>query len=150
MGSGSSQPMGTDQSSQGSSATGSSAGEDSGAAGHASDKHVSGKVTKVSKDEVTITPKKGSPMTLQMNDQTSVKIDGKDAKPSQLKAGQWAKASFQEEGSQEVAVTIEAGHMKQGHHAKSGSSGHMGGSTGSGSDTGSSGSSGSGSSGTSQ
>ena len=140
---GSSESMGTDQSATGGSASGSS---DMGAAtAHEMDKHVSGKLTKVSSDEITIAPKKGAPVTLQISDQTTVTMNGKSSDHSQLKQGQSVKASYQEAGTQEVAVSIAVSSSKQqGHHAKSTSGNHMQGGTG-----GSSGSTGSGSSGSS-
>jgi hypothetical protein len=114
---GSSETMGTDKSSEGGSAMGSSD-----MSGHAADHAVSGKLTKVSKKAVTITPKGGgSPMTLKIADQTVVTMNGKPAKASQLKAGQQVRASFQEEAAEEVAVKIDVSSKS---HAKSGTSGH--------------------------
>ena len=108
-------------------------------AGH--DQWVKGKVSKVSKGEVTITPKTGETRTLKIADQTVVTINGKDAKPSQLKQGQQVRASYSSEGGEDVATKIMVGKMRQGQHPASGS--HMkgqGGSSGSpGADTGSSG-----------
>lgn len=137
---GSSESMGSSEAAQGG---GAAAGSSAAAAGsHEMDKHVWGKVTQASKDQITISPKKGAPVTLQISGDTQVKMNGKSANASQIKPGQFVRASYQEEGSQEVAVTIDVGHARQGHHAKSRS---QGGSTGSSGSSGSS-SSGSGSS----
>jgi hypothetical protein len=138
---GSSETMGSDKTDQAGSAGASAGGASSasgGMASHSDDKTVTGKLTKVSKSEVTITPKKGEPMTLKISDQTTVMVNGKDAKPSQLKQGQNVRASYQEQGTEEIAVKIESGsHMRQGHHGKagSGSSSHMGSDTGGSSDS---------------
>ena len=142
---GSSESMGTDQSATGGSASGSDMG--AGSAAHEMDKHISGKLTKVSGEEITIAPKKGAPVTLQVSDQTTVTMNGKSSDHSQLKQGQSVKASYQEAGTQEVAVSIAVSSTKkQGHHAKSTTGNHMQGGTGGSSGSGSSGSS----SGTSQ
>jgi hypothetical protein len=135
---GSSETMGTDKSSQGEAAEGMSQ--------HGGDKKVAGKLSKVSKSEVTVTAKDGTATKLKIADQTIVMMNGKEAKPAQLKQGQPVHASYQEQGDDHVAVKIEVGkHKAQGHHGTPGSSGHTqgSGSSGSGSDMG--GSSGSGS-----
>jgi hypothetical protein len=128
---GSSETMGTDKSATGGSASGmAGAGET-----------VAGKLTKVSKSEVTITPKGGSPMTLKIGDQTVVTMNGKSAKPSQLKQGQSVHASYAEEGGAEVATKID---ISSGKHKKGSSHPQGTGSGGSDMGGGSSGSSGSG------
>jgi hypothetical protein len=123
---GSSESMGTDKSAQGGSAA-MGAGET-----------VAGKLTKVSKSEVQITPKGGSPMTLKIGDQTVVTMNGKSAKPSQLKKGQSVHASYTEEGGAEIATKIDVSsgkhHKGSSHPTGTGSSegSDMGGSSGSG------------------
>jgi hypothetical protein len=125
---GSSETMGSDQGT----ASGSS-GTMSGTAQHSDDMMVAGKLTKVSKKEVTVTAKDGTATKLKIGDQTVVMMNGKEAKPSALKQGQPVHASYQEQGDDHVAVKIEVGkHKAQGHHGTSGSSGHMQGSGSSG------------------
>jgi hypothetical protein len=102
---GSSESMGSDKSAEGGSA--------SAAAG--AGETVAGKLTKVSKSEVTIAPKDGSPMTLKIGDQTVVTMNGKSAKPSQLKKGQSVHASYAEEGGAEIATKID---ISSGKHHK--------------------------------
>ena len=124
----------------GSSTSGSSAMGSSGEA-HG-DEWVHGKVSKVSKDQITITPKSGETRTLNISDQTEVTINGKTAKASQLKKGQAVRASYSNENGQDVATKIMVGRARQARgHMKGtgGSSGTTGGGS-SGSDTGSSGS----------
>jgi hypothetical protein len=142
---GSSEATGTDKPAEGAAPAG------EGMSQHEGDKKVSGKLSKVSKSEVTVTRKDGTATKLKIADQTIVMMNGKEAKPTQLKQGQAVHASYQEQGDDHVAVKIEVGKQKaQGHHGTPGSSGHTqgsgssgSGSSGSGSDMG--GSSGSGS-----
>jgi hypothetical protein len=150
---GSSETMGSGSPSGGTGSTagdtGASAGASGAAAAGAQDQgaqSLKGKVSKVSSKEVSITPKGGTAKTLKLSDLTVVTINGKEAKPSQLKQGQAVHASYTSQDGQDVATKIEV----SSHHKKSASHGTSG-STGSGSSSGTSGSSGSGSSsGTSQ
>lgn len=82
--------------------------------GHADDQTVRGKLSKVSKEEVSITPKGGEAKTLKISPQTIVTINGKDAKPTQLKQGQQVRASYQSQDGDDVAVKIEVGKARQG------------------------------------
>jgi hypothetical protein len=110
---------------------------------HSDDQLVRGKVSKVSKDEISITPRGGEAKTLKIKPETTVTINGKDAKPTQLKQGQMVRASFSSQGGDDVAVKIEVGKMRQGqsghmkrHGGASGSAGSSGGMGGSGGATG--------------
>jgi hypothetical protein len=115
---------------------------------HSDDQTVRGKVSKVSKQEISITPKGGEAKTLKLSPETVVTINGKDAKPTQLKQGQQVRASYSSQDGDEVAVKIEVGKARQGksgghmkghgaggHSGSSGMGGGSGGSTG-GSDSG--------------
>lgn len=137
----------TGSSDTGSSASGSSAMGAAGGPGEAAhgDEWVHGKVSKVSKDEVTITPKKGETRTLKIGDQTVVTINGKTAKASQLKKGQQVRAAYSNENGEDVATKIMVGRARQARgHMKDMMKDMKGGSAGSsGSESGSSGGSGS-------
>ncbi len=135
----------TDQGSQGSSDQGSAMGSTE--MGHSDAEMVKGKLSKVSSQEISITPKGGQAKILKIAKETVVTLNGKDAKPSQLKPGQWVRVRYEDQGGDEVAVMIEASRARQGKHG-SGHGGHMqghpGGTSGSsgssgGSDAGSSG-----------
>jgi hypothetical protein len=93
---------------------------------HEGDQHVMGKVSKVSDEEISIKPKSGQAKTLKINQDTTVSINGKDAKPSQLKQGQQVRASFENVSGDDVAVKIEVGkamrHGRMKHGGTSGSS----------------------------
>lgn len=118
----------SDQAQQGASAGAGNVGA------HEGDQHVMGKVSKVSKDEISIKPKSGQAKTLKIKPETTVSINGKDAKPSQLKPGQWVRASYENVSGDDVAVKIESGKMRHGqsghmmkrHGGSSGSSGAAG------------------------
>jgi hypothetical protein len=104
--------------------------------GHADDQVVTGKISQVSPQSLTIRSDDGADMTLQVVPQTTVQIDGQDASSTDLQEGQPVRASYSDAEGRDVAVEIHAG---QG--ASGGSSGALpdSGSTGSGStDTGSS------------
>jgi len=126
----------------GSGDTGSSAGAAQGGMAQGSEEHpagesVQGKVSKISSKAVSITPKGGTAKTLKIGDETTVTIDGKAAKPSQLKQGQMVHASYANHDGEDVAMKIEAKSAKKKNHAN-----HTGGAAGStGSGSGSSGSS---------
>jgi hypothetical protein len=125
-------PMGE---SQAGGSTGSSSGGSPEAQPHG--KSVSGKITAVSPEEVTIAPKSGHPVTLQISTDTKVMANGKSADVSKLKQGQWVKASYAQHDGSTVATKIDLG--KSHHHAKapsSGSSGQPSGGTGTGSPSG--------------
>lgn len=89
---------------------------------HSDDQLLRGKVSKVSKEEISITPKGGEAKTLKIRPETTVTINGKDAKPTQLKQGQMVRASYSNQDGEDVAVKIEVGKARQG---KSGAMGKM-------------------------
>jgi hypothetical protein len=104
--------------------TGSSgeAGGAGGMKGHADDRTVTGKLSKVSQDSVTIESGQGEKHELKLVGQTRIRMDGKDASRAQLREGQEVRASFSEHGGQQVAVRIDAGAAE-----KSGAAGAPGG-----------------------
>jgi hypothetical protein len=77
--------------------------------GHGSDRMVTGKLSKVSADSITIESGQGQKHELKLVGQTMIRMDGKDASRTQLKEGQEVRASFSEQGGQPVAVRIDAG-----------------------------------------
>jgi hypothetical protein len=142
---GSSETMGSEKE-QGGSAQGSAGSSDQAQQGagnmgaHAGDLAVSGKITKISKDEISIKPKSGKAKTLKLSDSTSVMVNGKDAKWSQLKKGQSVRASYENAGGEDTAIRVETGAKRHGRkHGASGGSGSSSpeSSGGSSSDTGS-------------
>ena len=162
---GSSETMGSSQqgqgaspdSGQGSSGTGASGSSDttgsSAAAGgrelggHSDDQTVTGKVAKLGKRSISIEASGGEAKTLKIVPQTVVTMNGKTAKTSQIKPGQQVRASFNQQGGQDVAVTIDVSGAGAGagqHKMKGGHHGDTSGSSGSGSSGAGSGSSGSG------
>jgi hypothetical protein len=115
----------SDQAQQGASAGAGNTGA------HEGDQHVMGKVSKVSKDEISIKSRSGAAKTLKINPDTAVSINGKDAKPTQLKQGQMVRASYENVGGDDVAVKIEVGKgMRHGRMKHHGGSMPMGGSGG--------------------
>lgn len=79
-------------------------------AGHSDDQMVSGKVAKVSKGELRITPQGGGEAkTLKIVKETVVTVNGKDAKPGQIKQGQQVRASYNQVEGEDTAVKIEVG-----------------------------------------
>jgi hypothetical protein len=96
--------------------TGSSgeAGGAGGMKGHADDRTVTGKLSKVSQDSVTIESGQGEKHELKLVGQTMIRMNGKDASRTQLQEGQEVRASFSEHGGQQVAVRIEAGAAEKG------------------------------------
>jgi hypothetical protein len=134
MGSGGPSETGTDKSAEPGS-MGSQA--DSGMmSGHGDDEMVTGKLSKVSADQITITPKGGGEAKiLKIVKETVVTVNGKTAKPSQLKQGQNVHASYSDQGGDEIAVKIDVTkskkHSKNAQHGATSSSGM--GSSGSGS-----------------
>lgn len=147
---GSSETMGTEHQGSGGSADHAQQGSASGpgsTGAHEGDQMLNGKLSKVSKDEISITAKGGEAKTLKIKPETVVTINGKDAKPTQLKKGQSVRASYENVSGDDVAVKIEVGKMRQGKH--SGMQKHHGGASGGagGSDSSSGGSMGGGSGG---
>jgi hypothetical protein len=90
--------------------------------------HVWGKLSQVSSDSVTITPKKGEAKTLHVTPDTKITMNGKSAQPTDLKEGQQVRASWSSQGGEDTATMISAG--KGGHHARKGSKGASGGTGG--------------------
>jgi hypothetical protein len=88
---------------------GTASGGAGGMKGHGNDRTVTGKLSKVSGDSITIESGKGERHELKLVGQTMIRMDGKDASRAQLKEGQEVRASFSEQGGQPVAVRIEAG-----------------------------------------
>ena len=131
---GSSETMGTDKSAEPAS-MGSQA--DSGMmSGHGDDEMVTGKLSKVSADRITIAPKGGGEAKiLKIVKETVVTMNGKTAKPSQLKQGQNVHASYSEQDGDEIAVKIDVTKSKKhSNHAQHGATSSYGmGSSGSGS-----------------
>lgn len=107
-------------------ATGGMHGSAGGDTAHSDDQTVMGKLSKVSRQEISITPKGGEPKTLKVVKETIVTINGKDAKPSQLKQGQQVRASYNQQGDDDVAVKIEVGRSSKKARGGSGMQrGHM-------------------------
>jgi hypothetical protein len=88
---------------------GAASGGAGGMKGHGDDRMVTGKLSKVSADSITIESGKGEKHELKLVGQTMIRMDGKDASRAQLKEGQEVRASFSEEGGQPIAVRIDAG-----------------------------------------
>jgi hypothetical protein len=136
--SGSSAGMGQSDSSMGQSGTGKSS-TDTGSTGSTasgtkkSSHKLSGKLSQVSSDSVTITPKKGEAKTLKISPNTKVTMNGKAAQPTDLKEGQQASASWSGEDS---ATQIAIGKPSNGtHKAKKSSTGSSGSTGGMGTDS---------------
>jgi hypothetical protein len=81
---------------------------DGGAHGHAQDKTLSGKLSHVSDDSVTIESAKGEKHELKVAPQTRFTLSGKDVKPGELSEGQEVRASYMEQGGDRIAVRIQA------------------------------------------
>ncbi len=73
---------------------------------------VEGKISKVSRDSVTLTREGLPAATLKVSKQTRIEVDGNTATIKQLKQGQDVKASFNLEGDKPLAVEIKAEAMK--------------------------------------
>jgi hypothetical protein len=69
---------------------------------------LNGTIEKASKGKISIARQGLPPAELDIRDQTMVRIDGKTAKPDELKEGAQVRARFQLAGSDPVAVRIEA------------------------------------------
>jgi hypothetical protein len=131
---GSSESMGTDKSAEPGSMVSQA---DSGMmSGHGNDEMVTGKLSKVNAEQITIAPKGGGEAkTLKLVKETVVTVNGKTAKPSQLKQGQNVHASYSEQDGDEIAVKIDVTKSKKhSNHAQHGATSSSGmGSSGSGS-----------------
>jgi hypothetical protein len=76
--------------------------------GHAADRMVSGRVTRISSYSVSIEPMMGEERTLEIVPQTVVTVDGRQATPLELTEGQEVRASFNQVEGRDVAVRIES------------------------------------------
>lgn len=76
---------------------------------HSDDQVVSGRISQLSSDSVTITNDVGDDTTLKLVPQTTVSVDGSDASVDELKEGQPVRASFNQAEDENVAVQIQAG-----------------------------------------
>lgn len=74
---------------------------------HTDDQTVTGTVSKFAKRSISIKSEQGEAKTLKIVPQTVVTMNGKTAKPSQIKQGQQVRASYNEQDGQDVAVTID-------------------------------------------
>jgi hypothetical protein len=119
-------PSGMGKSSGGAGAeTGAGAMGSTGGAAKKGTHHVAGKLSQVSSDSVTVTPKKGAAKTLKVTSDTKIMMNGKSAQPTDLKEGQQVRASWSSQGGEDIATMITAG--KAGSHARKGSKGASGG-----------------------
>jgi hypothetical protein len=108
------------------------------AAGHSDDQTVTGTVAKFAKKSISIKAQGGEATTLKIVPETVVTMNGKAAKPSQIKPGQQVQASYNEQNGEQVAVKIElsgkasGSKAMKGRHAPSGTgtSGDTGGPSG--------------------
>jgi hypothetical protein len=77
--------------------------------GHAEDQIVSGTISEVSAQSVSIQSTLGETKRLDIEPETSVMVDGLDASHAQLQEGQPVRASFSEVEGRQIAVEIRAG-----------------------------------------
>lgn len=77
--------------------------------GHSEDQIVSGTISSVSGDSLSIQSDRGETKQLHIAPETAVKVDGQDASHASLQEGQPVRASFSELEGREVAVEIRAG-----------------------------------------
>lgn len=77
-------------------------------------KTVSGQVTKVSKDELTVESSGGQPMKLKVNDSTQVTVGGQQKSIDELQQGAQVRASYDESGGDRTAKRIEVNEAKSG------------------------------------
>jgi colicin import membrane protein len=76
---------------------------------HQHDQTLTGKVSQLSDDSVTIQSPQGERQELEIVPQTRVTIGGEDAQRGQLAEGQEVRASYMEHGGARIAVRIDAG-----------------------------------------
>ncbi len=76
---------------------------------HSNDQVVSGRISQLASDSVTITNDAGDDTTLQLVPQTTVSVNGSDATVDDLKEGLPVRASFSQAEDHNVAVQIQAG-----------------------------------------
>jgi hypothetical protein len=76
---------------------------------HSDDQIVRGQIVEATPDALTIRASDGSSKTLLLVPQTTVQIDGRDARASDLREGLPVRASFSTSGRERVAVQVIAG-----------------------------------------
>ncbi len=69
---------------------------------------IMGRVTRMSESSVSIQPILGAERTLEIVPQTTVKVDGRETTPLDIREGQEVRASFDEVDGRGVAVEIES------------------------------------------
>jgi hypothetical protein len=74
-----------------------------------SDFDIKGKISKVSKESITLNRDDATMAMLHVDKNTKVELDGNVARVSQLKPGQDVKASFNLKGDKPMAIEIKAG-----------------------------------------
>ncbi len=73
------------------------------------DQVVGGVITGISAQSLTILTGDGTTRTLRLAPDTSVQVDGRDARASDLQEGQPVRATFSPAAGDDVAVTVDAG-----------------------------------------
>lgn len=81
---------------------------------HSDDKVVEGKLSKISSKSVTITTDDGTDKMLQVVPETTIQVDGQDARNSDLQEGQPVRASYSNAEGRDVAVEIHVGENLSG------------------------------------
>ena len=73
---------------------------------------ISGKLSKVSKNSVTLNREDATMATLHVDRNTKVEVDGNQGRLTELKPGQDVKASFNLKGDRPIAIEIKANTKK--------------------------------------
>ncbi len=76
---------------------------------HAGDEVVSGTITRVSRRTLVIASDTGEQKTLFLAPETSIEVDGQDARRTDLQEGQDVRASFNEVNGRDIAVKVRVG-----------------------------------------
>lgn len=76
---------------------------------HSDDQVVSGKISAVSAESLTITTDSGDRRTLELVPQTSLQVNGQEGRSSDLTEGLPVRASYNTVGDRDVAVDVRAG-----------------------------------------
>lgn len=84
--------------------------------GHASDEMLSGHISEVAGDSLSVETDTGETVTLQVVPETTVELDGMEASIDDLIEGQPIRASYDTVDGQEIAVKIRAGDYAAGEH----------------------------------
>ncbi len=82
--------------------------------GHAADQVLSGKLTQVTGQSLSIRPDQGEERTLQIAPRTIVTVDGEEATLLDLQEGQDVRASFSTVDGRDVAVRIDSSAASEG------------------------------------